>query len=234
MRDGSSVDIWPTNLYTPVSHFKKSMLSDGSIPNLPPEILLYIKPVKIIVLIIEPKKTKQIHMCMKGLCVCVLLECKNVQGLVNSKVTRTETESKRKKARGQFLSDRCVAVRVTFWGAGRLRRWGPGRRDYCPWTWRSSAEWPGWGCCRLTNRTGWASQPSPLLSSASALRSPAPSDGSGLDETDKTEILKEILNADSSKNVFFYSIAWFLTFLWRSVKRKRKSIYLSKLKILDQ
>lgn len=37
------------------------------------------------------------------------------------------------------------------------------------------------------SRTGWASPPSPPLSSASALRSPAPSGGSGLDETEETK-----------------------------------------------
>lgn len=46
--------------------------------------------------------------------------------------------------------------------------------------------WRGWGCFRLTSRTGWAWPPSLQLSSASALQSPAPSGGFDLDETAKT------------------------------------------------
>ena len=68
----------------------------------------------------------------------------------------------------------------TFWGAGKQKRWGPGRRDWCPWTLRSSGGPRGSCCwCRLCKRC-WAWRPSLLLSSASGLWSPGPSEGSDL------------------------------------------------------
>lgn len=74
----------------------------------------------------------------------------------------------------------------TFWVAGKRRRWGLGRRDWCPWTWRSSGGPRGSCCwCRLCRRC-WAWRPLLRLSSASDLLSPGPSAGSDL----KTDIKK--------------------------------------------
>lgn len=72
----------------------------------------------------------------------------------------------------------------TFWVAGKRRRWGLGRRNWCPWTWRSSGGPRGSCCwCRLCRRClAWL--PLLRLSSASDLLSPGPSAESDL-KTDR-------------------------------------------------
>lgn len=97
-----------------------------------------------------------------------------------SRLEGGEPAEKEKKKDGRMEGGEGRDKAFTFWVAGKQRRWGLGRRDWCPWTWRSSGGPQGSCCwCRLCRRC-WAWQPSLRLSSASDLLSPGPSAGSDL------------------------------------------------------
>lgn len=130
MHDGSLADIWPTKIVflSPPSNWARHLMAKSQ--NCGKKSVGH-NPLKIIVLIIEPKKPHpkspdpNTHMygggvCTVGVFVC---ECKNCQGLVNSKTTPTTTESKiRKEKKSSVWQDGWLSESLFEW----LVDWGVG------------------------------------------------------------------------------------------------------------
>ena len=87
--------------------------------------------------------------------------------------------------------------------AGRRRRWGPGRRNWCPWTWRSSGEPRGSCCCCRPCRRCWAWRPWLLRSSASGPWSPGPFAGSALWDHRGAKKTKSAMVNESQRKTFW-------------------------------